>query len=48
MMDIDIRLTDYGLGKVDFALGLTGQLIVAQRFFNYSFRRVRNIAKNDY
>jgi hypothetical protein len=48
MMDIDFRLTDYGLGKVDIALGLTQPLIVALCFFKYSFKRVHNIAKNDY
>jgi hypothetical protein len=46
--DIAFRLTDCGLVKADIALGLTQQLIVAQYFFKYSFRRVRNIAKNNY
>jgi hypothetical protein len=47
MMDIDFGLKDYGLGKVHFALGLTEQLMVAERFFKCGFKRVRNIAKND-
>ena len=47
-MDVDFRLTDYGMGKVYAALCITEQLIVAQCFFNYNFRRVRNNVKNDY